>query len=141
MPISAKSWKPGNGSPVWLELETITFLYLASALGWACVLCGYQKPPSRSCARKAKKVISQGPGQGLFSHSAFPLRWRQKRCGLTLKLRKQPWGSSWAWVQPGGERVCCCCLLISTLLSCCPSTALKSISFGSVVASSKSTHQ
>lgn len=99
MPISAKSWKPGNGSPVWAGTRDNRSSLLSICLRWACFLCGYQKPPSRSYARKVKKGISRGPRQGLFSHSAFPC-CRQKRCGLALKLRKQPWESSWAWVQP-----------------------------------------
>lgn len=108
MPISANSWKPENGSPVWAGTRDSHSSLFGICLRRACVLCGYQMPPSRSYAGKVKKVISQGPRQGLFSHSAFPLRWRQKRCGLALKLRKQPWGSSWAWVQPPGLRPAGC---------------------------------
>lgn len=144
MLISANSWKPENGSPVWAGTRDNHSSLFGICLRRACVLCGYQTPPSRSYARKVKKVISQGPRQGLFSHSAFPLRWRQKRCGLALKLRKQPWGSSWAWVQPPRLRPAGCertgrgqcvlgtrgyCLLFSTLLSCCSSTALTDIHF------------
>lgn len=68
-----------------------------------------KKPPLRSYTRNIEKVISQGQCQDLLSHSAFPLRWRQK-CGLPLKLRrfsrKWLWRSRWASVQPPKNPSC-----------------------------------